>query len=176
MAEVCIKCGKKIGGLLGLASADESRLDLLRKDGVDVPQGMCHPCSVPYLEAERKTKKPKPFVVPDVPIFTYPPADNERFTNVGIASAHVAMGTGPISQILSSINDLFGEQSETYSKKMIEAEDACLAKLKIRAHEMGADAVIGMHTTYTELTSGHGMLLVCMTGTAVKKLESKPPA
>jgi uncharacterized protein YbjQ (UPF0145 family) len=52
---------------------------------------------------------------------------------------------------------------------MVEAENACTTILRKNAHTVGADAVIGIHTTYTELTSGHGMLLVCMSGTGVKR-------
>jgi uncharacterized protein YbjQ (UPF0145 family) len=55
---------------------------------------------------------------------------------------------------------------------MIEAETACLTKLKINAAEMEANAVIGVQTTYTELTLAHGILLVCMSGTAIRKFTA----
>lgn len=172
--KMCPRCGKSMGGFAGYwTAADESRLAPLREQGVDIPHGLCRTCSIPYLEQKEKPGETSqaPTFIPDISIYTFNPYKENTYQNVGLASAHVALGTGLISQIASSWTDFLGAQSETYSKKMTEAEGACLAKLKIRAHTMGADAVIGMHTTYTELTSGRGMLMVCMTGTAVKKAK-----
>ena len=105
----------------------------------------------------------------DIPILTVSFASADSYEYIGFISAHVALGTGPFSQIFSWFSDLFGRKSETYNVKVKTAEKACLQEIKNNASVVGAEMVIGVTTTYTELTRGSGQLLVCMTGTAVKK-------
>jgi len=110
---------------------------------------------------------------PTVQLFTFNPYGNGletgAYENLGLVSAYMALGTGPASKFLSSLTDFFGSESKAYNEKMTEATDACIWSLKTNAYKMGADAVIGVHTTFTELTAAHGQILVCMIGTAVKK-------
>lgn len=183
MTKKCTQCGENIGGFMGSVEGDASAIQFCNDYGIKVPTPICRVCLIP-LTREARAKKNGPgeedekqkayAAAARIQICTLPTLPETPFQILGIASSHVALGTGVISQIFSSWTDFFGEQSETYNKKMREAEDACLTKLKIRAHEMGASAVIGVQTTYTELTSGHGMLMVCMTGTAVKVRENEP--
>lgn len=182
MAEVCAVCGETFGFMTGLASG-KSIAEELRATGVDVPTPICQYCASQYklhgaaakdtiqatMRPSGSVKKEIPVSVQQIPVSTINIYEGGGFTFVGPVSAHVALGTGPISQLLSSVTDFFGEQSESYNKKMEEAESACLLKLKQKTDGMGADAVIGLQTTYTELTHGHGMLLVSMIGTAIKK-------
>lgn len=174
MAEACAVCGKKMGGLLGLVSADETELQKYRDMGQDIPTPICHACSLPYAQKARTElnipdKKPRaPAQVPDIPVYTFNPFPRPEYANLGMVTAHVALGTGPIAAIFSSISDFFGAESDIYDDKMRQATQACLDKLKINAAGMGATAVIGVHVTYNELTAGHGMIMVCMAGTAVR--------
>lgn len=175
MAKNCTLCGKAIGGILGLAEANPEDIKQLKDAGVDIQEPICYACSVPYssklksITAEREESVQEN--LKDMVVCTVSPYPHTEYKILGIASAYIALGTGPINQLLSSISDFFGEQSESYNAKMQEAEAACLQKLKRRAAEMGANAVIGLNTTYSELTHGHGMLLVCMNGTAIKMLS-----
>lgn len=116
---------------------------------------------------------------PPVQLFTFNPygtgLETGAYKNLGLVSAYMALGTGPISMLLSSWTDFFGEESKVYNEKMTSATNACIARIKNLAHEMGADAVIGVQTTFTELTAGHGQIMVCMIGTAVKKTGEAEP-
>lgn len=107
--------------------------------------------------------------VEDIPILTVSVIPDDSYEYIGFISAHVALGTGPFSQIFSWFSDLFGRKSETYNLKVKAAEKACLLEMRNNSSNVGADMVIGLTTTYTELTRGSGQILVCMTGTAVKK-------
>lgn len=175
MAKSCSQCGKSIGGILGLVEAKQEDMQQLKNAGVAVQEPICYACSVQYmgklkaLAEERETTVQEN--IKNLLVCTITPYPHTEYEILGVASAYIALGTGPINQLLSSISDFFGEESESYNAKMIEAETACLQKLKRKAAEMGANAVIGMNTTYTELTRGHGMLLVCMNGTAIKRLS-----
>ena len=44
-------------------------------------------------------------------------------------------------------------------------------KIQKNASKINADAIVGVHVSYTELTAGHGMVMVCMSGTAIKYRE-----
>lgn len=175
MGETCAVCGRKLGGLLGLVSADEEELKTYREKGENIPTPLCHACSLPYVQKAKESLhllEPNHTLsakIPDISIYTFNPfALRNDYTNLGLITSHVALGTGPFAGILSSIEDLAGEQSDIYDRKMQKATQACLDKLKIKAASVGADAAIGVQVSYTELTAGHGMVMVCMSGTAVK--------
>lgn len=174
----CEICSRKIGGF-GATPANPTVLASQKEKWPDIPENICDSCLVALL---KKKKIEEGDSAPIEPIYyedveskiahittTTLPVIPEGYTQIGIVTSHVALGTGPISKNVSAVTDFFGKQSETYSKKMIEAECACHIKLKRNALEMGADGVVNVNITYTELTEGHGMLLVCMVGTAVKK-------
>lgn len=105
----------------------------------------------------------------NIPVLTVSCISDESYEYIGFVSAHVALGTGPFSQIFSWFSDLFGRKSETYNVKVKAAEKACLLEIRNNASSLGAHMIVGLTTTYTELTRGSGQILVCMTGTAVKK-------
>lgn len=178
MAETCAVCGKKMGGLLGLASADETELQKYRAMGQEIPTPICHTCSLPFKQKAKtelniQERVPgTPVEVPDIPIYTFNPFPQPDYMNLGIVTAHVALGTGPLTALLSSLKDVQGIESPEYNAKMEQASQSCLNKLKIKAGELGASSVIGVQVSFTELTAGHGMLMVCMSGTAVRRAQS----
>lgn len=165
----CPMCGEALGFLKARA-ADETALDELREQGQDVPQGICHGCYLEFIKPSRSNSISPPPKIPDIPIYTYAPKCFDAAQNIDLVTAHIALGTGLVTEIFSSWTDFFGSQSKTYHNKLEEAEKLCRDKLRIKAADMGADAIIGTTTTYTELTAGHGQILVCMAGTAVKKV------
>ena len=161
-------------GFMGLPEADPGYLQKFRDAGIEIQEPICHKCLVTHSDELKALAEQRDLAIQEVrknmvvcTINPYPP---NTYEILGIISGHVALGTGPISELLSSWTDFFGAQSETYNAKMREAEAACLQKLTDSALEMGANAVVGINTTYAELTRGHGMLLVCMNGTAIKRL------
>jgi uncharacterized protein YbjQ (UPF0145 family) len=140
---------------------------------------LCPGCGCGLIAGEDYAKayiaqdaKPRP-QPPDIPLFTFNPFGNGietgAYKNLGLVSAYMALGVGPLTKVFSGWSNDFGVESKAYNEKMTAATDACILKMKTAAHEMGADTVIGVHTTFTELTAGHGQILVCMIGTAVKK-------
>jgi uncharacterized protein YbjQ (UPF0145 family) len=86
---------------------------------------------------------------------------------LGMVSAQSTTGTGVFSEITSAFTDLLGTQSQTYNNKIKGGEDLCANILRQKALEMGAHAIIGADIDYAEVGGAKGMLMVCMTGTAV---------
>jgi uncharacterized protein YbjQ (UPF0145 family) len=160
-----------------------AKLEQLRKWNVYVPEPLCVSCFSQYL-AQAEARYGDDFVYEEDPpaefirnlrlqidrlaVFTFNPFNEEgAYKNLGLVSGYATIGTGLLTSVVSTLNDFLGEDSQIYNDKMSEAEGVCLHKLKTRAHSMGATAVIGLTVSFTELTSGHGMLMIGMNGTAV---------
>jgi uncharacterized protein YbjQ (UPF0145 family) len=60
-----------------------------------------------------------------------------------------------------------GGRSGTYEKELQRARDIALEELQQRAHDLGANAVVGIDIDYEVLGKENGMLMVSASGTAV---------
>ena len=61
----------------------------------------------------------------------------------------------------------WGGRSGTYEKELQRARDIALEELQQRAHDLGANAVVGIDIDYEVLGKENGMLMVSASGTAV---------
>ena len=77
-------------------------------------------------------------------------------------------GTGVISEFTSSFTDLFGAQSGRYNNKLKAGENLCYAQLRKQTLDLGGNAVIATDIDYAELGAEKGMIMVCMSGTAIR--------
>ena len=75
----------------------------------------------------------------------------------GIVFGEVVSGVNFIKDMFSSITDMIGGRSGTYEKELQEAREKALA-----------DAVVGVDVDYEVLGETNGMLMVSVSGTAVK--------
>ncbi len=82
-----------------------------------------------------------------------------------VASASTVMGTGLVSELSASLSDTFGLTSNSFEKKMDAAKEISHRKLALKAHLMGANAIIGVDFDY--LTLGNNMIAVSANGTPV---------
>ena len=55
-----------------------------------------------------------------------------------------------------------------YNKKIIKGENKCFAQLRLKAIDLGGNAVIGINLDYTELGALKGMIMVSAYGTAIE--------
>ena len=62
----------------------------------------------------------------------------------------------------------FGGRSRSYEDELQQARQEALEELEQRAAALGADAVVGIDVDYEVLGSGNGMLMVTVSGTAVR--------
>ena len=85
----------------------------------------------------------------------------------GIVFGEVVSGVNFIKDMFSSITDMIG-RSGTYEKELQEAREKALAEMSERAAKLGADAVVGVDVDYEVLGETNGMLMVSVSGTAVK--------
>lgn len=90
-----------------------------------------------------------------------------EYKTISIVSGQSVTGTGIFSEIGSSFVDFFGGQSNQFAKKLKDGEDICKNQLRINAAKLGANAIIATDIDYSEVGGAKGMLMVCMSGTAV---------
>ena len=88
---------------------------------------------------------------------------------IEIISAECVFGMNLFRDFFAGIRDVFGGRSGASQKVLRDARKACLSELKIEAHLLGANAVIGVALSYSEFSGqGKSMLFLVASGTAVK--------
>lgn len=97
---------------------------------------------------------------------------------LGLVTGQSVTGTGVFSEFASAWTDFFGSQSNAYNQKIAGGEKICQTQLRLKCLEMGGNAVLAIDIDYAEVGGDKGMLMVCMTGTAVlvKNTEIMGPA
>ncbi len=86
----------------------------------------------------------------------------------GIVFGEVVSGVNFVKDMFSSITDIFGGRSSTYENELQEAREKAIEEMCERAAKRGADAVVGVDVDYEVLGKENGMLMVSVSGTAVK--------
>ena len=102
-----------------------------------------------------------------VPLLSLQAPAEWNFTPLGLVTGQSVTGTGVFSEFASSWTDFFGAQSNAYNKKIAGGETICQTQLRLKCIEMGGNAILAVDIDYAEVGGGKGMLMVCMTGTAV---------
>ena len=68
---------------------------------------------------------------------------------------------------MASITDVIGGAQRNHEEKLVEARDSN-CEMCARASRLGANAVVGVDVDYEVLGSSNGMLMVSVSGTAVR--------
>ena len=86
----------------------------------------------------------------------------------GIVFGEVISGVNFIKDIKASLRDIVGGRSGSYEEELINARTQALRELEERARQTDADAVVGIDIDYEVLGQSGSMLMVSVSGTAVK--------
>lgn len=87
---------------------------------------------------------------------------------LGIVAGEAIMGANIFRDFMASITDIIGGRSGTYESKLQDARLTAMREMEFAATRMGADAVVGVDIDYEVLGQGNSMLMVTVSGTAVK--------
>jgi uncharacterized protein YbjQ (UPF0145 family) len=87
---------------------------------------------------------------------------------LGVVNGEAIIGANIFRDMFSSVRDVVGGRAGGYERALSGARDAALADLIESAKEMGADGVIGIDFDYEVLGEANGMMMVTVSGTAVK--------
>ncbi len=87
---------------------------------------------------------------------------------MGIVNGEAIIGANIFRDMFSSVRDVVGGRAGGYERALSGARDAALADMIAVAKEMGATGIIGVDFDYAVMGENNGMMLVSVSGTAVK--------
>lgn len=91
---------------------------------------------------------------------------------LSVVNANIVIGANFFSDFAASLTDIFGGHSDTYQNKLSTIYKEVMTKLEAKAKSYKADAVVGVHIDFDEISGGgKSMFMVSASGTAVT-LES----
>jgi uncharacterized protein YbjQ (UPF0145 family) len=101
-------------------------------------------------------------VVPD-------PSTGKQVTSyLGVVHGEAIIGANIFRDMFASVRDVVGGRAGGYERSLAKARDAALEDLIATAKERGAQGVVGIDFDYEVLGETNGMLMVAVSGTAVK--------
>ncbi|RED13250.1 heavy metal-binding domain-containing protein [Pontivivens insulae] len=86
----------------------------------------------------------------------------------GIVTGEAIMGANVFRDFFAGISDIIGGRSGAYEGSLKKARETAMAEMEAEAARLGCDAVVGVDLDYEVLGEKGGMLMVSVSGTAVK--------
>ncbi|WP_058913063.1 heavy metal-binding domain-containing protein [Entomohabitans teleogrylli] len=86
----------------------------------------------------------------------------------GVVTGEAILGANIFRDFFASVRDIVGGRSGAYEKELRKAREIAFSELQEQAEELGADAVVGIDIDYETVGKESSMLMVSITGTAVK--------
>ena len=100
---------------------------------------------------------------------TTPTLENRRIKEYcGIVVGEAILGTNIFKDLFGAVRDIVGGRAKAYEKELGRARETAMEAMEESAHEMGADAVVGIDFDYEVLGQSGNMMMVSVSGTAVK--------
>jgi uncharacterized protein YbjQ (UPF0145 family) len=87
---------------------------------------------------------------------------------LGIVTGEVIVGANIFKDIFAGIRDIVGGRAGAYESTLRDARHEAFAELRAEAERLGADAVVGIDIDYEVVGQGGSMLMVSVSGTAVR--------
>ncbi len=87
---------------------------------------------------------------------------------LGIVTGEVISGANIVRDVFASVTDIFGGRSGKYEEVLARSREEAMAEMRSRVSQLGADAVLGIDIDYEVLGKAGSMLLVSVSGTAVR--------
>lgn len=87
---------------------------------------------------------------------------------LGLVNGEAIIGANIFRDMFSSVRDVVGGRAGGYERALAGARDAALDEMKAAAKELGANGIVGIDFDYEVLGETNGMMMVCVSGTAVR--------
>lgn len=87
---------------------------------------------------------------------------------LGVVHGEAIIGANIFRDMFSSIRDVVGGRAGGYERALSGARDAALDDMIAAARELGANGVVGIDFDYEVLGEANGMMMVAVSGTAVR--------
>ncbi|MCA6975034.1 heavy metal-binding domain-containing protein [Pectobacterium carotovorum] len=86
----------------------------------------------------------------------------------GIVTGEAILGANIFRDFFASIRDVVGGRSGAYEKELRKARQIAFKELQEQAADLGANAIVGIDLDYETVGKDGSMLMVTVSGTAVK--------
>jgi uncharacterized protein YbjQ (UPF0145 family) len=87
---------------------------------------------------------------------------------LGVVNGEAIIGANIFRDMFSSVRDVVGGRAGGYERALSGARDAALDDMMEAAKELGADGIVGIDFDYEVMGETNGMMMVAVSGTAVK--------
>lgn len=87
---------------------------------------------------------------------------------LGLVNGEAIIGANIFRDMFSSVRDVVGGRAGGYERALAGAREAALDEAKAAARELGANGIVGIDFDYEVLGETNGMMMVSVSGTAVK--------
>ncbi|MBT3699683.1 MAG: heavy metal-binding domain-containing protein [Methylococcales bacterium] len=85
-----------------------------------------------------------------------------------IVVGEAILGANIIKDIFGAVRDFVGGRSAAYEQEMAKAREIAFSEMENKAKLLGADGIVGIDIDYEVIGSKGSMMMVCVSGTAVK--------
>ena len=99
---------------------------------------------------------------------TTTPEGITRSQYLGVVNGEAVIGANIFRDMFASVRDVVGGRAGGYERALSGARDAAVEDLIESARELGANGVIGIDFDYEVMGETNGMMMVAVSGTAVK--------
>jgi len=86
----------------------------------------------------------------------------------GIVTGEAILGANIFKDFFANIRDIVGGRSEAYENELRKAKEIALQEMKEAAIRLGANAILSIDLDYETIGQTNGMLMVSVSGTAVR--------
>ena len=98
-----------------------------------------------------------------------PQSDVARVAQMlGVVNGEAIIGANIFRDLFSSVRDMVGGRAGGYERALSGARDAAMQDMIEAAREMGANGIVGIDFDYEVLGEANGMMMVAVSGTALK--------
>lgn len=87
---------------------------------------------------------------------------------LGVVVGEAILGANIFKDLFGAIRDVVGGRSGAYEEEMGKARDIAFAEMEEKARALGADGIIGIDIDYEVIGQNGSMMMVSVSGTAVK--------
>jgi uncharacterized protein YbjQ (UPF0145 family) len=87
---------------------------------------------------------------------------------LGVVNGEAIIGANIFRDMFSSVRDVVGGRAGGYERALSGARDAALDDMMEAAKELGATGIVGIDFDYEVMGETNGMMMVAVSGTAVK--------
>ncbi|MDO4683291.1 MAG: heavy metal-binding domain-containing protein [Lautropia sp.] len=86
----------------------------------------------------------------------------------GVVTGEAVIGANIFRDMFASVRDVVGGRAGGYERSLAGARQAAMEEMISAARELGANGIIGIDFDYEVMGETNGMMMVAVSGTAVK--------